>query len=70
MMAELLPCPFCGGTDILMRDVWGMFGKSSYAKTYHYMQCRNCFAQTGYHRTKPKTIKVWNIRTPKERGEG
>ena len=67
-MAELLPCPFCGGTDILMRDVSGMFGKSSNARTYHYMQCRDCFSQTGYHETKTKAIDAWNTRTPKERG--
>ena len=66
-MDELKPCPFCGGTDILMRDVRGMFGKSSNVRTYHYMQCRNCFSQTGYYKTKSKTIKTWNTRTSKER---
>ena len=67
-MAELLSCPFCGGTDIIMRDVSGMFGKSSHARTYHYMQCRDCFSQTGYHETKPKAIDAWNTRTQKEKG--
>ena len=66
-MAELKPCPFCGGTDILMRDVSGMFGKSSHARTYHYVQCSDCFSQTGYHGTKSKTIEAWNTRTQKER---
>lgn len=68
-MDELKPCPFCGGTDILMRDVCGMFGKSSNVRTYHYMQCRNCFSQTGYYKTKPKTIKTWNTRTSKKGNE-
>ena len=64
-MIELKPCPFCGGADILMRDVRGMFGKSFNVRTYYYMQCRNCFSQTGYYKTKPKTIKAWNTRTTK-----
>ena len=65
-MIELKPCPFCGGTDILMRDVRGMFGKSSHARTYHDMQCRNCFSQTGHYGTKRKTIEAWNTRTIKK----
>ena len=65
-MDKLLSCPFCGGTDILMRDVSGMFGRSSHARTYHYMQCRDCFSQTGYHETKTKAIDAWNTRTPIE----
>ena len=62
-MAELKPCPFCGGINIVMRDVTGMFGaKSAHQRTYHYMQCRDCMSQTGYHGTKPKTIEAWNTR--------
>jgi Lar family restriction alleviation protein len=60
----LKPCPFCGGTNILMRDVSGLFGKSAYTRTYHYMQCRDCMSQTGYHGTKPKSIGAWNRRVP------
>ena len=45
-----------------MRDVSGMFGKSSHTITYHYMQCRDCCSQTGYYETKPKTIEAWNTR--------
>ena len=67
-MAELKPCPFCGSTDVLMRDARGMLGKSAYERTYHYMQCQKCFSQTGLYGTKPRTIKAWNTRTPKERG--
>lgn len=67
LQAELLLCPFCGSTDILMRDARGMLGKSAYERTYHYMQCRKCFSQTGLYGTKPRTIKAWNTRT-KERG--
>lgn len=59
---ELKPCPFCGCGNVVLRDVSGMFGKSAYARTYHYMQCRDCMSQTGYHGTKPKTIEAWNTR--------
>lgn len=59
---NLKSCPFCGGTNIVMRDVSGLFGKSACARTYHYMQCRDCMSQTGYHGTKPKTIEAWNRR--------
>ena len=61
-MIELKPCPFCGGNSIVMHDVPGTFGKSTHTRLYHYMQCRDCFAQTGYHGTKPKTIEAWNRR--------
>ena len=65
-MAELKPCPFCGVTNIVIRGVSGIFGKSAYVRTYRYMQCRDCMSQTGYHGTKPKAIEAWNRRTAYE----
>jgi Lar family restriction alleviation protein len=64
-MSELKPCPFCGGENIVMRDVCGLFGKSAHTRTYRYMQCRDCMSQTGFHGTKPKTIEAWNRRVDK-----
>lgn len=64
---ELKPCPFCGGRELLLRDVRGMFGRSAYARTYRYIQCRSCFSQTGYYGTKPKTVEAWNRRVDNER---
>lgn len=58
----LLPCPWCNGTDIQVRKVSGIFGRSSYTRTYKYIQCRNCMAQTGIHGTEPKARKAWNTR--------
>ncbi len=59
-----VPCAHCGGTDIIIRKVDGMFGKSAYARTYKYVQCRTCFSQTGYHGTEPKARLAWNTRAP------
>ena len=61
-MVELKPCPFCGSEKIAMRNVGKMFGKSAYERTYLYMECRDCQAQTGVYGTKPKTIEAWNRR--------
>ena len=60
----LLPCPWCNGTDIQVRKISGVFGRSSYTRTYKYIQCRNCMAQTGIHGTEPNARKAWNTRTP------
>ena len=67
-MAELKPCPFCGGTNIEMRQEGTLFGKSAYSRTYHYMQCRDCMSRTGVHGTKPGTVESWNRRAEDVRG--
>ena len=60
----LMPCAHCGGIDIIIRKVDGLFGKSAYQRTYKYVQCRTCFSQTGYHGTEPKARLAWNTRAP------
>ena len=60
----LVPCWHCGGADIIVRKVDGLFGKSAYQRTYKYVQCRTCFSQTGYHGTEPKARLSWNTRAP------
>ena len=81
-MAELLPCPFCGGTDIELS-----IKKTKYPFWYTSMYCTkcNCYgARTkvtvqglGYvtrddiahsKETERIAIEAWNTRTPKERG--
>ena len=37
---------------------------SSYTRTYKYIQCRNCMAQSGIHGTEQKARKSWNTRAP------
>lgn len=54
-MAELKPCPFCGGA----------------ARTRHFQKswrvaCENehceCVAESGYHKTKAEAEEAWNRR--------
>lgn len=66
MANELKSCPFCGGANLVMRDISGRFGRSAYQRTYHYIQCRDCMSQSGYCGTKPKTIESWNRRANDE----
>ena len=73
-MAELLPCPFCGGEAV-------MYHQSSKYTDYdgNYIHCLECGCRTKlfeclgttgktHKDTKAEAIKVWNTRTPKERG--
>lgn len=60
-MAELKPCPFCGGTDIRI-DLEDEYNNWR-------IMCYNCSGRMiGY--SKSRTITKWNTRTPKERGGG
>ena len=61
-MAELLPCPFCGGEATV-----------SYNTAYGFIPwCdnSNCILNelTNGYETEAQAIKAWNTRTPKERG--
>ena len=50
--SELLPCPFCGGTDV---DVM-------FACNIVYVGCRDCNAEGGKWRTEKTAVKHWNRR--------
>lgn len=60
-MAELKPCPFCGGTDL---RVMGGIGK--------YVKCRSCEASSGHlpggacSADERTAIGAWNTRQPLE----
>jgi hypothetical protein len=61
-MAELLPCPFCGGESYIDLNECGSW----------IVRCKKCpidFGRFWYSR-KQDIKKAWNRRTPKERGEG
>ena len=61
-MAELKSCPFCGSENIdcsdagNKTDVW-------------FVQRNNCGATFPHFDSNEEAIKIWNTRTPKERGE-
>jgi Lar family restriction alleviation protein len=47
----LLPCPFCGGTDITLAVV-----------NYWYAMCAKCYAQSGLGDTEEAAAARWNRR--------
>ena len=57
-MAELKPCPFCGGTKL---EITNPMGAGSFAN----ITCLDCYATGGLGITKQDAINKWNIRTPK-----
>ena len=54
-MAELKPCPFCGGKDCGTLT-------TSYDGYWHAVFCENCMAQTRKCRRKEDAIEAWNRR--------
>ena len=63
-MAELKPCPFCGGKAVIyfMKRHW--FTKLN---QYCYIVCNNCHAMTFRRNTLEEAINSWNIRTQKNK---
>ena len=57
-MAELKPCPFCGGRAFCRWTDEGM-EKESYL---FYVECDNCYITTTYFYDKEKAIEAWNRR--------
>ena len=50
--SELLPCPFCGGTNVLMCGALGN----------HHVQCYGCGATTAKFRYMARAAGAWNRR--------
>lgn len=61
-MAELKPCPFCGGTPELIIessfDATGLYAVANYYK----IACARCFACSGKIGYKAIAIAAWNRR--------
>lgn len=59
---ELLSCPFCGGTAILLSEKkkGSMFGLSDYA-----VVCRDCKISTRKAIDEYEALKIWNKRINK-----
>lgn len=78
-MAELLPCPFCGGKAYLENHHRAFINGETTRVAF--VRCTICNARSGrekltdYGRTsfsaeaEQKAIKAWNRRTPKKGGE-
>ncbi len=66
-MPDLLPCPFCGGMDIALRDVRAEEDGRPYAKAYW---CRDCHCvgrhnhRIGWSECKVSARESWNTRAP------
>jgi Lar family restriction alleviation protein len=50
---SVLPCPFCGGTEVLALDLGGTAGV---------LQCRTCNAQGPPGQTHDLTVEAWETR--------
>lgn len=68
-MAELLPCPFCGGkADIRKHSFWNDKAARFEDKTYS-VKCCVCHTQIyPFFETEKLAIDAWNTRTPQKEG--
>ena len=57
-MAELKPCPFCGGRAVLN----GGEKISEGGGDYWWVQCHECFASTHGNADRETAIEAWNRR--------
>lgn len=63
-MAELLPCPFCGKEIHILYIGGGWLWQHKIESLYP--SCPIEYSRK--YSTKEELVKVWNTRTPKERG--
>jgi len=66
---KLLPCPFCGGDDLVIDDKAGITGKCYFITCYG-GGIHGCVMQDYSYATKREAIKAWNTRTPNLSAEG
>lgn len=58
MMAELKPCPFCGGEAKIKTIENGLLRKT----TFFYIRCTVCGNNTAVQYEKAEAINAWNRR--------
>ena len=59
-MAELKPCPFCGGRAFPTEFTYSL--DPGYVKVWS-VDCVNCMSQTAEFVTEKEAIEAWNKRT-------
>lgn len=60
-MADLKPCPFCGGEAVQKRVEQTILGTE-----YFSVICTTCHCQTAGNQDIEKSIAIWNTRKPME----
>lgn len=63
-MAELLPCPFCGGKAFVSARL-PYFGETFTVA----VACEDCNASSKHKIKEEDAIKAWNTRTPIEKND-
>lgn len=61
-MAELKPCPFCGGAEAKLKthnSRKGLLG----IKEFYYVRCQICRASASVMFTRDEAIEAWNRRS-------
>lgn len=56
-LAELLPCPFCGGQAVKC------FNLQRIEAPMYWVLCRDCHASPGDRPTEAEAVTAWNTRT-------
>lgn len=56
-MADLKPCPFCGGEAETLKDFEGLL-----FDWYYYIQCKKCYSSSRLYKTEDEAIAAWNTR--------
>jgi Lar family restriction alleviation protein len=62
MSEKLLPCPFCGSTDVECST--GYQGRTCDENAFRYVECGSCEASVGWAKDDAVAIAAWNRRTP------
>jgi Lar family restriction alleviation protein len=66
MTEELLPCPFCGSTDITIRRTLIGLRQKETARRY-WCECQECGAAGPNNQYQSGAVKAWNTRVEKEK---
>jgi Lar family restriction alleviation protein len=66
MTGAPLPCPFCGGTPSLNKELrpgYAEYLDDPDAHAFFY-SCNSCAAVGGWMKSETSALRMWNMRTP------